>query len=185
MKGRDLATMMGVALVTATLTLTVFWASYAEAGADGAAAAKIAAPKLTVNGIEMTLTTANGRPLHPDSQPELKLTATNVTDREATATVEIAMVATPRPTSNVARMPRIPRAIWSGQHTWTLKPHESGSLVRMTATSLPANAQTDVMLREATTLAVPVRSGIVALSYAAPVPAASSRDGAFPLENRP
>ncbi|MCX6872913.1 MAG: hypothetical protein NTW21_03765 [Verrucomicrobia bacterium] len=180
-------TIATAALATASLTVMTFWSGVLNAGNDGEqAATQITKPKLVAHGIEMTLTTTDGRTFNAGEEPTFELTAVNTTDETATAAVRIAMTAS-SPADTWSRVLRLPTSLWQHNPTLVLQPNETKVLTLAVPAKLPPNSTVAVSLEETTpapapaTAAGPVlllpgapQSGIVALNFATTVPVAQT-----------
>jgi len=188
MKKKDLMSVAVVAVGTATLTVAGFLANPIEAGggADGPATA-IATPKLAADGVELTLTPAQGRVFQTGDQPAYELHAVNTLPQATTVKVCVTMTATD-PAGMISRIMRPPAQMWREEQLVALKANETRTVLFQANTNLPAYRQFLVLLsappmqEKATTdkAPAPVRA-IMALTFStvpskpapAPVVAAS------------
>jgi hypothetical protein len=146
MKKKDLMSVALVAVGTATLTVAGFWANPIEAGggADGPATA-IAGPKLVADGVEFTLTPAQGRVFQTGDQPAFELHAVNTVAQTATVKVYLGLDAA-APASMFSRAMPIATEIWREEQLLTFKANESRTVLFQANTNLPANRQFFVSL---------------------------------------
>jgi hypothetical protein len=147
MKTKDLLIIATASLVTATLTVA-FHASPLVSGNDAnPLAATIAKPKLTVNGIEMTLASAQGREFKAGEQPAFELRAVNTLDQPA----EVAICATlsaSAPVSFMSRAMPIPTILWHEELALALGANETKVFTLAARTNLPANSVVTVSLSQ-------------------------------------
>jgi hypothetical protein len=145
MKTKDLLTIGTTALGTAALTV-VFLASPRMTGSDAnPTGATIAQPKLAANGIEITLSPANGREFKAGEQPEFELRAVNTLNEPSSAAI-CATLYSERPDSRASRIISMPAVLWQQELEFALKPNESKALTLETRTNLPANSSFYVLL---------------------------------------
>ena len=124
MKTKDLLTIATAALGTATLTVA-FFASAPLSGDNGnLIAATIAKPKLVANGIEMTLSSVQGREFKAGDQPEFELRAVNTLTQPAEVAVCVVVTAI-SPGSAMSRIGPMPAVLWQDQVDLALKPLET------------------------------------------------------------
>jgi hypothetical protein len=148
MKTKDLITIATTALGTTTLTATLFWPGPLEAGLEAESlAAKIAKPKLVVQGVEMTFAAADGCDLKAGVEPRFELSAVNTTCGPATVTVRLAMT-TSSPADALSRLPRRPSVLWQQHQCLTLKPNETKTVTILTQRKLPPNTMVALSLAE-------------------------------------
>jgi hypothetical protein len=161
MKKKDLMSVAVVAVGTATLTVAGFLANPIEAGggADGPATA-IATPKLAADGVELTLTPAQGRVFQTGDQPAFELHAVNTLPQATTVKVCVTMTATD-PAGMFSRIMRPPAELWREDQLVALKANETRTVLLQANTNLPANRQFFV------SLSVPSAQGIAATDIAA------------------
>ncbi len=146
MKTNDLVTISSVALCTATLTVLTFWSGSLDAGNEGAVLTpKIVQPKLVAQGVELTLTAAEGRTFKAGDEPAFELKAINTTDEPATVAIDVAMTGV-SPADALSRVIRLPSALWQQPQTLALKPNETRLITLSTQTKLPANQLISVSL---------------------------------------
>jgi hypothetical protein len=154
MNAKSLVTIGGTALVTAALALTFLWPNPVDAGIDGLTTT-VTIPKLTENGVELTLTA--GRSFGEGEQPEFELKGVNTTAGSKTIAVESYMNAVPglgtaMPDGSIRSMSRMvpqPRELFRQQHILTLGPHESRKVTVSSGTALPAPSLVSVFLKAA------------------------------------
>ncbi len=183
MKTEDLLHIATVAIATATLTVTSFWAGPTEAGREAdTPGPSISKPRLVSHGLEFTVATPGSRVFKAGDQPLFELTACNITNETATTSLSLAMNCSSVP-DPLSRAIRAPAVLWTQVQSLTLKPGETKILSLEPRTRLPANSIISVVLSEAELKAhasVPgglgqARSpqtlpGIVALSFSTAIP---------------
>jgi len=121
------------------LTIALAWPVMLEADDAGDKPVTTAA-KRSINGVEITLRTANGAALKAGDQPVLTLEAVNTTDKQAHVEAWASMYAT-APASPMSRMPAFPESIWQDHCPLTLGPGERRTSVLHTGTKLPAGKE--------------------------------------------
>jgi hypothetical protein len=172
MKTKDLLIIASTALGTATLTVA-FLASPRMSGDDAnLMAATIAKPKLSANGIEMTLCAANGRQFKAGDQPEFELRAVNTLSQPCDVTVRVSLSAETMD-SMFSRIVPMPSVLWHEELAIALKPNETKAFTLATRTNLPAKSHITVIL---TTVGQPEpgkAAGIVAMQFSTEPPAAA------------
>ncbi len=147
MKTNDLLKIATAALGTATLTVA-FLASPLMSGNDAnPLAATIAKPKLAANGIEMTLSCANGREFKAGDQPEFELRAVNTLQQPSVVSV-CATLSAAAPVSLFSRAMPIPSILWHEELALALGPNETKVLTLAARTNLPANSVMSVSLAQ-------------------------------------
>jgi hypothetical protein len=146
MKKKELMSVAVVAVGTATLTVAGFLANPIEAGggADGPATA-IATPKLKADGVELTLTPAQGRVFQTGDLPAFELHAVNTLPEAATVKVCVTMTATD-PAGMISRIMRPPAQMWRQEQLVALKANETRTVLFQANTNLPTNRQFFVSL---------------------------------------
>ena len=147
MKTKDLLTIGTAALGTATLTV-LFLATPRMTGTDtNPTTATIATPKLAANGIEVTLSPANGREFKAGDQPEFELRAVNTLNEPAEVAI-CATLSSSSPFSAMSRIPMMPATLWHQDIEIALKPNETKVLALDARTNLPANREISVSLSQ-------------------------------------
>ncbi|MGA2541812.1 MAG: hypothetical protein ABSG78_09695 [Verrucomicrobiota bacterium] len=168
MKTKDLLIIATAALGTATLTVA-FHASPLISGNDAnPLAATIAKPKLTANGIEMTLSAANGREFKAGDQPAFELQAVNTLGEPS----EVAICATLSAFtvgSPMSRIGPIPSVLWHEELALKLGPNETKALTLAARTNLPANSSISVFLSQAGQTGKATAAGSPGIASAAPL----------------
>jgi hypothetical protein len=133
-----------------------------EAGGDGdGLTAKVAQPKLTANGVEITIALVENQSLKPGDEPAFELRLVNTTNQPAAAAVRVAMSSMSLGPS-VSRIGPIAQEFWQDRYTMTLKPSETKVVAIATKTKLPANSTINVVLQSvdpSTATAAPVAYG--------------------------
>jgi hypothetical protein len=147
MKTKDLLTIGTAALGTATLTV-LFLATPRMTGTDtNPTAATIAQPKFAANGIEVTLSAANGRKFSAGDQPEFELRAVNTLNEPAQVAV-CATLYSLSPGGAMSRIGPMPAILWHQDIEIALKPNETRVLALDARTNLPANREISVSLSQ-------------------------------------
>ncbi|MGA3182917.1 MAG: hypothetical protein ABSF38_21560 [Verrucomicrobiota bacterium] len=147
MKTKDILTIVTAALATATLTVA-FHASPLVSGNDPALLSPtIAKPKLAANGIEVTLSPANGRVFKAGDQPDFELRSVNTLNQPSELSICVALSAL-GPVSRLSRTPVMPSVLWQQQLDLTLGPNETKLLTLATRAKLPANSSISVSLSQ-------------------------------------
>jgi hypothetical protein len=175
MKTKDLLTIATAALGTATLTVA-FHAGPLLSGNDAnPLTATIAKPKLAANGVEMTLSAADGRDFKAGDQPAFELRASNTLNQPSDVVI-CATLSASAPVSLMSRVMPIPSVLWREQLPLALGPNETKVLTLAARTNLPANSAFSVSLSqvaqvgEATAAGNP---GIVVLRFSTVPPVAA------------
>lgn len=143
MKTQNLTTIASVALTTAVLTVLLGGAGPMEAGSENLAA-KIADPKLVVQGVEFTLTA--DREFRAGDEPTLQLKAVNTTARPVTTHVEIVLTST-APEDRMSRMVVMPSLLNRLPQILALNAHETKTITVATQTKLPAGKLVAIALQ--------------------------------------
>jgi len=144
---KDLLTMTTVALTTATLTVTAFWAAPLEAGGEAdSLTPKIARPKLVAKGVEVTLAPLSGI-AQPGDEPVFELAAVNTSTQPAETKVRLLMTSM-SPADALSRVIRVPGKLWEGEQSIVLAPKEQKTFRVATGTKLPAKNMISVTLSE-------------------------------------
>jgi len=168
MKTKDLVIIATAALVTATLTVA-FHASPLISGNDAnPLAATIAKPKLTVNGIEMTLSAANGQEFKAGEQPAFELRAVNTLDQPSEAAV-CATLSASAPVSRMSRAMPIATILWHEELALALGPNETKVLALAARTNLPANSLMIVSLSQVGQAGKAITAGNPGTAFVAPL----------------
>jgi len=175
MKTKDILTIATTALGTATMT-----------GTDtNPTAATIAKPKLVANGIEVTLSAADGREFKAGDQPEFELRAVNTLKEPSQAAICATLYAE-RPQDLMSRMIIMPSELWRQEFDFALKANETKVVTLAARTNLPANSSISVSLSQvvqaaanpgnapATPLRLRGADGIVAMRFSTVPPAAKT-----------
>ena len=145
MKTKDILTIATTALGTATLTVA-FLASPTTSGTDAnSQAVTIAKPKLVANGIEMTLSAAEGRQFKAGDQPAFELRAVNTLNQPSEVAICASMSST-APSDRMSRLVAMPAVLWQEHLELALRPNETKVLALAARTNLPANRSIMVVL---------------------------------------
>jgi len=156
MKKQNLTAIASVALTAAVLTVLLAGSGPMEAGNDNLAA-KIATPKLVVQGVEFTLSA--DREYHAGDEPTLQLKAVNTTGKPVTCDVEIVLTST-GPQDQMSRVVARPSILQRLPQTLALGTHETKTITIATQTKLPAGRLVSIALQTK-------QAGIEALRVAA------------------
>ena len=179
MKTKDLLTVTTVAMGTAALTITTFWAGSIDAGGEpGQLSPKIEHPKLVTQGVELSLAAAGGQTFKAGDEPTYELKAVNTTGKPADVAVRVAMT-TSAPANPMSRVAIAPAPLWQSTQIVKLQPNETKVVKVASDKKLPAGQAVSVSLRPDPTptasraKAIDSSSGnIVALNYSTQVPRA-------------
>jgi len=148
-------------------------------------ATTIANPKLVANGIEVTLSAADGRKFKAGDQPEFELRAVN-TLKEPSEAVICATLYAERPQDMMSRILIMPTDLWHQEFEFALKANETKVVPVAARTNLPANSSISVSLSQVNQTAAnsgnapatPLRlrgvAGVVAMRFSTVPPAAKS-----------
>jgi hypothetical protein len=147
MKTKDLLTIGTTALGTAALTVVFLATPPTSATDSNTTTTTIAQPKLSANGIEVTLSAAMDRKFNAGDQPEFELRAVNTLNEPAAAVI-CATMSSMTPVSPMSRVVAIPVMIWHQDIELALKPSETKVLTLGPKTNLPANKEISISLSQ-------------------------------------
>jgi hypothetical protein len=161
---RNFMTVIGTAVVTAALTLTLAAPQGDNVALAGPAVKPvIARPQLTSHGCTFMLKTDKAS-YEAEESPVIEVTASNPTDKPVNATVWVNITST-APTSRLSRMLAVPRSLWSQDFAFSLKAGETKSMSATCQAKLPAGQDVRIILNDkkeavmATSVGVPARGG--------------------------
>jgi len=166
MKAKDLLQITAVATGTAILTVATFLAAPLNAGPEtDPIGATIPNPKLVADGVEFTVTPADGCGLNAGNQPEFELRAINTRNTPSKVTVHLTMSGL-TPASPLSRMVPRPALLWQHESTITLRANETKSVRLVTKTDLPENNIVSVALAEIDSNRKPTGPDTAAVTFA-------------------
>ncbi len=147
MKAREILAVLGVA--AATMAFTVVWFGPGRVGAtDQPEEIKpaIVQPTLTTGGCEFVLTT--DKPAYqPGESPTLRIVATNPTGEPVDATVWVS-ISSSSPFAAMLRAMPIPRSVWTGDCSVSLKPGETKTVTLSTGVQLSAGQSFSITMSD-------------------------------------
>jgi len=188
MKANDLVMILTVALGTGALTVLTLQPTTVDAGNDAVVPAQIQKPKLlSSQGVEMTLTTADGKIPKAGETPVFQLKAVSLTNVLASVFARVT-VSESSPASVFSRAIRAPAVFWVDERNFSVGPGETKTMTLTCGTNLPPNKFISVALQDVETLTMPpiepislsgpapaigrpAKSGITVLTFSTVVPA--------------
>jgi len=155
---------MTVAGGTAALAISALWPGSLDAGdTPQPPPPGIAQPKLTSDGVELTLN-AGGSQFAAGDQPALELVATNTQTSPAELTVHVTMFAASLADA-LSRVVPAPVLLWQRDQPLALAPREGSRIILPTETRLPPRSLISLRIE---TRPRGTAGGITALSFATP-----------------
>ena len=171
MKTKDLLGALSVATATACLTIAIGASGGLDAGGPNTASpTQIRKPTLVSHGIEVSARTIANQKQAAEQAPAIELVATNPTDQPATAAINITLNST-SPSDMMSRVPRMPKALWTGSKIVSLKAGETMTVPLDVAAKLPINSLVSVILNGDDASTQPnqrvlgLQPGVLALSF--------------------
>ncbi|HUT12804.1 MAG TPA: hypothetical protein VMY42_20070 [Thermoguttaceae bacterium] len=153
MKVKDVLAVLGVAAATAAFVVVLLGPQRVDAVDEAQGIQpRIAQPKLTIEGCEITLKT--DKPVYqPGETVTVQIEATNPTDQPVETSVWVTLSAT-EPASEFSRKLVMPRPLWSGECKVVLAPGETKTFTRVAEAELPAGQSISISMSDQQTAAM-------------------------------